>query len=66
MAAKQFHERPLAECELSSEERTRWLAVLDQLLKYAGSPGDWGYESKLGRLTLVARDLRRDIANGDR
>lgn len=66
MAAKQFHECPLAECELSPEERARWLAVLDQLLKYAGSPGDWGYESKLGRLTLVARDLRRDIANGDR
>lgn len=66
MAAKQFHECPLAECELSQAERARWLAVLDQLLKYAGSPGDWGYDSKLGRLTLVARDLRRDIANGDR
>lgn len=66
MAAKQFHECPLAECELSQAERARWLAVLDQLLRYAGSPGDWGYESKLGRLTLVARDLRRDIANGDR
>jgi hypothetical protein len=66
MTAKLFHECPLAACELSPEERTRWLAVLDQLLKYAGSPGDWGYESKLGRLTLVARDLRRDIANGDR
>lgn len=66
MAAKSFQECPLAACELSPEERARWLAVLDPLIKYAGSPGDWGYESKLGRLTMVASDLRRDIANGDR
>lgn len=66
MAAKPFNECPLAERELSIEERARWSGVLDQLLKYAGAPGDWGYESKLGRLTLIARDLRRDLANGDR
>ena len=31
------------------------------LLRYLGSPGDWGYDTKLGRLTEVLHGLRAEI-----
>lgn len=61
MSARTFDELPLAESALSIEERARWIAVLDPLLKYANSPGDWGYQSKLGVLTQKLHQVRAEI-----
>lgn len=59
--ARGFDQLPLATCPLSLEERARWINVLDPLLKYAGSPGDWGYESKLGIITKHLHRLRAEL-----
>jgi len=56
-----FDELPLAGCELSIKNRVRWIAVLDPLLAYAGSPGDWGYLSKLGLLTKALYQVRAEL-----
>lgn len=61
--AKTYDEMPLSEIPLSIEERARWIAVLDPLLKYAGSPGDWGYQSKLGVLTQKLLQARAEIVS---
>lgn len=61
MAAPAFKDCPLATCTLSLEERAKWLGVIDPMLRYGGSPGDWGYDSKLGRLLLVLREVRAEI-----
>ena len=59
--AKTFDDLPLASCPLSIEERARWIGVLDPLLKYAGSPGDWGRNSKLGLLTARLMQVRSEL-----
>lgn len=64
MSAKTFDELPLAVTALSIEERARWISVLDPLLKYANSPGDWGYQSKLGVLTQRLHQVRAEIVDG--
>jgi hypothetical protein len=64
-APKTFDAMPLAASPLSIEERARWIAVLDPLLRYAGSPGDWGYESKLGILTKHLYSVRAQIVSGE-
>jgi hypothetical protein len=61
--AKSFDELPLASCAPSLEERARWINVLDPLLRYAGSPGDWGRESKLGQLTMRLMQVRAELAD---
>lgn len=61
MSTKPYSELPLSETPLSMEERVRWIGVLDPLLKYAGSPGDWGYGSKLGVMTQHLYRLRAEI-----
>ena len=60
--AKSFDDLPLASCAPSLEERARWINVLDPLLRYAGSPGDWGRESKLGQLTMRLMQVRAELA----
>ena len=52
---------PLATSPLSLDERANWISALDPLLKYAGSPGDWGYRSKLGLLTQRLLQVRQEI-----
>ena len=66
LPAKAFKDLPLSESALSSEERAKWINVLDPLLKYAGAPGDWGYGSKLGQLIQVLTRARAEIAQGDK
>ena len=61
--AKTFDELQLASCSLSIEERARWINVLDPLLSYAGRPGDWGRESKLGLLTMRLMQVRAELAD---
>ena len=39
--------------------------MLDPLLKYAGRPGDWGRESKLGLLTQRLLQVRQELAQGE-
>lgn len=58
-----FADLPLATCPLSLEERARWINVLDPLLRYAGRPGDWGRESKLGLLTMRLMQVRAELAD---
>ena len=60
--ASTFESLPLASCSLSIAERERWINVLDPLIKYAGRPGDWGRESKLGVLTMRLMQARAEIA----
>ena len=64
-APKPFAQLPLAASPLSIEERAKWINVLDPLLKYAGSPGDWGYGSQLGLLTQRLLHVRQEIARED-
>jgi len=56
-----FNALPLCACPLSPEEAIRLEAYLRPLLQYLGAPGDWGYQSKLGRLTQVLHALRAEI-----
>ncbi|GKT22546.1 hypothetical protein [Acidovorax sp. SUPP3334] len=64
-ASKTFDDLPLATCSLSIEERAKWINVLDPLLKYAGRPGDWGRESKLGLLTQRLLQVRQELTQGE-
>lgn len=56
-----YSEMPLAACPLSGRERDTVLGHLDLLLRYLGAPGDWGYESKLGQMTIRLAELRNEI-----
>ncbi|QIL81772.1 hypothetical protein G7047_19015 [Diaphorobacter sp. HDW4A] len=48
---REFDNLPLAAVAPSGEECEKWIAALDTLLRVAGSPGQWGYNTKLGILT---------------
>lgn len=41
--------------DVTDAERIRLLMRLDDLLRVLGAPGDWGYDTQLGKLTLIAR-----------
>lgn len=56
-----YSEMPVANCPLRDAERDTVLAHLDPLLRYLGAPGDWGYESKLGQMTIRLNELRNEI-----
>ncbi|GKT19758.1 hypothetical protein AVHY2522_23655 [Acidovorax sp. SUPP2522] len=60
-----FEGLPLATSRLSIEERARWINVLDPMLRYAGRPGDWGRESKLGLLTQRLLQVRQELTQGE-
>lgn len=54
---------PLCETPLSRDEAIRLEACLMPLVRFLNAPGDWGYETKLGRLTQELHGLRADIIN---
>jgi len=58
---KAFKDMPLCSSALTAEERIRLDENLKPLQRFLGSPGDWGYDTQLGRLTIVLDGLRRDI-----
>ena len=58
----EFNTLPLCASLLSRDEAVRLETNLMPLLRYLGSPGDWGYETKLGRLTIVLGNLRAEVA----
>ena len=58
---KSFNGLPLCMSPLNVEERARLDENLKSLLRFLGSPGGWGYETKLGRLAVVLDDVRREL-----
>jgi hypothetical protein len=54
-------EKKLSECQLDSNERAQWLSRIDRVLEYAGSPGDWGYKTELGELTIKLIEIRQKL-----
>lgn len=58
-----FDELPMP--KLSMEERVKILAALEPLVKYLGSPGDWGYSTKLGILTIKLLEVRQQLMMED-
>ena len=58
---KTLDELPIATVMLSIEECEKWIAAMDPLLAVAGSPGQWGYNSKLGFLTKSLADVRQEL-----
>ncbi len=47
---------------LRASEKQVLLLRLDDLLRFLGAPGDWGYGTQLGAMTQRLIRLRRDIA----
>lgn len=43
---------PLAGTPLGEVERQRLLALLGELARFLGAPGDWGYETQIGKYTV--------------
>jgi hypothetical protein len=60
-ASTKYADMALCSSPLSYDEAVRMEAELMPLLRYLGSPGDWGYGTKLGRLTEVLHGLRGEI-----
>lgn len=58
---KAFKDLPLCGSALTAEARARLDENLKSLLRFLGAPGDWGYDTQLGRLTILLDGLRRDI-----
>lgn len=56
-----FDDLPLLAQPLNERERESMLAHMDAFLLHLGAPGDWGYETKLGVLTLRLREVRYEI-----
>lgn len=57
----EYDSMPLCASPLSYDEAVRLEASLMPLLRYLAAPGDWGYGTKLGRLTEVLHGLRAGI-----
>ena len=53
-----FHELPLAASQLSFQEACTLKAHLDGLQRFLNRPGDWGYETQLGRLTIAIKNVQ--------
>lgn len=59
--AKPYADCPIAELALNAAERQEAIAALRDLMLALGAPGDYGYDSKLGRLLQDVNELRREI-----
>ena len=57
-----YSDMPLCSSPLSRDEAIRLHENMMPLLRFLGSPGDWGYETKLGRLTIALSNLRAEVA----
>ena len=56
-----YADAPIASMPLSRKEKERIVPALRALLKAVGSPGDFGYESKLGIFLKASIDLTKLI-----
>jgi hypothetical protein len=61
-----YDEMPVANSPLNEIERAKMLTAVGAFLSYAGSPGDWGYATKLGALTKRMHELRALLVEQDR
>ena len=46
---------------LSPVEQARLIGLLDSLAAYLGAPGDWGYGTTLGNLTITVLNARQAV-----
>lgn len=53
--------KKLAACPLTTREKETLLVRVNDLLRFLGAPGDWGYGTRLGDLTLDLLSLRAQI-----
>lgn len=53
-----FHELPLSDSALSFQEACTLKAHLDALKRFLNRPGDWGYDTQLGRLTIAIGNVQ--------
>lgn len=58
-------QKQISICPLSDTERGRLLQHLEPLVQLLGSPGDWGYGSRLGDLTTLAKDVYLSLRASD-
>lgn len=56
--SQSFHELPLADCALSFQEACTLKAHLDGLHRFLSRPGDWGFDTQLGRLTIAVKNVQ--------
>ena len=57
-----YNNLPLCSSPLSRAETIRLTENMMPLLRFLGSPGDWGYDTKLGQLTIALGNLRAEVA----
>lgn len=58
-------ELPFVAHPLSPHERATLALRLDDLLRFLGAPGDWGYDTELGGFTLMALRMRALLNGGE-
>lgn len=56
-----FNDLPLCGTPLSAREAVKLDTLLSDLQRFLGSPGDWGYNTKLGDLTQAVFAVRHDV-----
>jgi len=59
---EKFNDLPLCRSPLSRDEAIRLECNMTPLMRFLGSPGDWGYQSKLGQLTKLLAELHGEVA----
>lgn len=53
-----FHELPLAASALTFQEACTLKAHVDGLHRFLSRPGDWGFDTQLGRLTIAVKTVQ--------
>lgn len=61
MSGKSYHDLPLCHGDLSADHKSRLDELLKNLTAFLNTPGDWGYDTKLGRMTAILKDLRAEV-----
>lgn len=58
---KTYNDMPLCTAPLNRDEAYQLDDAMMPLLRFLGSPGDWGYSTKLGCLAQMLHRLRKEI-----
>ena len=56
-----FKDLPLCESNLSASHKDRLELMLGALNYFLNTPGDWGYETKLGVLCTAVKQALSDV-----
>lgn len=62
MSGKSYYDLPLCEGDLSADHKARLDELLKNLTAFLNSPGDWGYDTKLGNMTTLLKQLRAEVS----